>query len=180
MAEITAARNLIQSEETAYRAAVSESTLTKVGAHLNFVSHYQYDTKAWFFNGPYSNGGAQTNIDGPHIMLFDMEIVGCAAYVFNAGSSGTTTFDIKRRTASGGAGVSIFSTPPAILYTAGNNVWVERRLQPTNVIIENPAGTTAPVLSTTSLDAGDMLTFDLTGVQTGSSNCGIILYVRPR
>jgi hypothetical protein len=181
MADISEQRINIQAEETAYRAANSESTFTRVGAAVNFINKRQYDSKQFFLNGKYYGQGApQTDLDGAHMMLFDAEIVGVMMFNLVAGSSGTTTIDIKRRTASGGAGTSIFSVLPSITSAAGNHAFVARRLIPANVLLENPAGTTAPVLSTTNLDAGDLLTIDLTAVQTGGENCGLIIYYRPR
>lgn len=181
MSDVTERRINIQSEEVKYRAAVSEATMTRVGAAVNFVNKRQYDTKQFYLNGKYFGKGApQISVDGSHIMLFDMEIVGVAMFNLVTGTSGTTSLDIIRRTASGGSGTSIFSTLPAISYSAGNNAWVQRRLVPSDSILENPSGTTAPVLSTINLDAGDMITCNLQSVQTGAENCGIILYLRPR
>lgn len=180
MSDVTPERIILQTEEVSYRAAVSEATFTRVAATNNFISTYQYDTKAFYLNGRYFGKAApQTGVDGAHIMIFNMEIIGISMFNLVAGASGTTTLDVKRRTASGGSGTSIFSTKPSIASTAGNNAWVSRVLVPADTILENPSGTTAPVLSTTTLNAGDMITLDTFATQTGAENCGLILYLRP-
>ena len=50
MTDITPSRINIQSEETAYKASVSEATLTRVGASTNFVNRYQFDSHAYNYN----------------------------------------------------------------------------------------------------------------------------------
>lgn len=181
MADILEERINIQSEETSYRAAVSEAMLTRVGASLNFINKRQYDTKAFFLNGKYYQMGTpQHAVDGAYMFLFDAEIVGCMMFNITAGSSGTTTLDIKRYTASNTGGSSIFTTPPSISFSAGNYAFVGRRLIPTDTILENPSGTTAPVIGTVNVDAGDMITLSLTSAQSGAENCGIVLFFRPR
>lgn len=180
MADITPARSNIQSEAVAYKAAVSEATFTTIGAAVNFINLKQYDQKAFFINGPYSIvSGAQTEIDGAIAILFDCEIVGVMMYNMVAGSSGTTTLDINRWTASNTGGTSIFSTRPSITSAAGNKAFVFRDVL-NSTTLENPAGTTVPVLSVTQLNAGDMLTCDIDAKQTGGENCGVILMIRPR
>jgi hypothetical protein len=181
MADVIEERINLQSEEVAYRAAVSEATFSRVAAALNFVNKRQYDCKTFYLNGPYGLAPTpQTAVDGAHGMLFDVEIVGCMMFNIVPGVSGTTTLNVKRHTASGMTGASIFSTKPSISSAAPANSFVFSRFGDNPTILENPSGTVAPVLSVTQLDAGDLLTLDMDTNQAGAENCGLVLYFRPR
>jgi hypothetical protein len=184
MSDITEERLNLQIEETIYQSSISESLLTRVGASINFINKRQYDTKAFHINGPYSvaisfNQGQ--GVDGAHFILFDCEIIGVMAYNLKAGTSGVTTLDIRRFTGSNtpSGGTSIFSTKPSFNITAQNNSYVGYR-QTDSTILENPAGTVLPVLSTTQLNAGDLITANIDSAMAGGENCGIALYLRPR
>lgn len=180
MTDISEERIIIQEEETKYRAAVSEATLSRVGAVSNFISKRQSDNKMFSFNGPYYGKGApQTNIDGAWPILFDMEIVGICLFNMVAGSSGSLTVDIRKYTASNTGGTTIFTTKPSILFSAGNNVYVFSRFGEDPSTLENPAGTTLPVLSATTALAGDLLVVDITAVQQGGQNGGLVIFHRP-
>lgn len=183
MADITPQRIILQEEEVQYRGSVSEATLFRFGSAANFVNLRQYDSRGFFINGPYNAvAGAQTGVDGAWGILFDVEIVGVMMFNLVAGSSGSTTLDIRLFTATNTGNTSIFSTKPSIASSTGNNAYVFRDfLNATN--LENPAGTTVPVLtggSTFNLNAGDMLTMNVDAKQVGGQNCGILLYYRPR
>ena len=113
MADIPGQRILIQSEETSYRSAVSEATMTRMGAVTNFLSTNQLVWQPFNLNGPLDTLPVpQTNIDGAIPLFFDYEIIGGAAFLTVPHSSGFVEFDIRRHTANGDAGTSIFSTTP--------------------------------------------------------------------
>lgn len=177
MADILEQRLNIQSEEVAYKAAVSESTFTRVGSAVNFINKRQFDSKTFEINGPYRAANA---IDGAYIVPFDMEITGVGVFNIVNGSSGTTQFNVRRFTASNVDAGSIFSTKPAINTSAGNNAYVARRLIPSDTILENPTGTTLPVISVVNINAGDMLVCDVESAQVGAQNCGLVIWYRPR
>jgi hypothetical protein len=182
MSELSPQRKNIHTEEVQYKASVSEAVGFKLGAAINFINLRQYDTKAFYINGPYSiNTGPKIAVDGAYLVLHDCEIVGCAMFNIVAGSSGTTTLNVRKYTASNApsGGASIFTTKPAISYTAGNYAFVFKRFQD-DTTLENPSGTTLPVLATNQLNAGDMLVIDIDSYQTGAENCGLILFTRPR
>jgi hypothetical protein len=181
MSDVSEARINLQQQEISYRAAVSEATFTRVAAALNFVNKRQHDTKNFFLNGPYGLAPApQTGVDGAYMFLFDAEITGIMMFNLVAGSSGSTTLDVRLRTASGGSSSSIFTVTPSIASTAGNNAFVGISNVPTYTILENPAGTTAPTLAVTNVNAGDLITLDTVAVQPGAQNAGLIIYFRPR
>jgi len=179
MADITPRRINIQEEETAYRAAVSEATLSRVGASTNFINMKQYDSRGFFLNGPYSIIGAQTGVDGAWGILFDIEIIGVMMFNLVAGSSGTTTLDIRRFTASNTGNTSIFTVKPSLTNASGNNAFVFRDFL-NSITLESPTGATVPTLAVTNLNAGDMLTMNKDASQVGGENCGILIYYRPR
>jgi hypothetical protein len=178
MSDIPAVKSNIQTEAVQFRAAVSESILNTVGGSINFINTKQYDTKAYFINGPYNGTGVlETAVDGLYIVPpgINATIFAVSMYNIVAGSGGTTTLDVLRATSSGGAFTTIFSTKPAIASSAGNNAYIATG--------GSGSGLTAPVLTGTTfnLSAGDALRLDFTGKQTGSpENCGLILYTYPR
>lgn len=180
MADITEERINIQVEDVQYRAAVSEAVGSTIGASINFINKRQHDNKAFFLNGKYSSvAGAQTSVDGAWGVMFDIEIIGILMFNMVAGSSGTTTLDVRRWTASNTGNTSIFSTKPSITSAAGNNAYVFYDFL-NSTALENPSGTTLPVLSVTNLNAGDLLTLNIDAKQTDGQNCGLIIYFRPR
>lgn len=179
MSEITPARQNIHEEETRYRAAVSEATAQKLGASINFINDKQHSEKQFFANGPYWYASMpQTYVDGLVFFEFDAEIINVWAYSSAPGSSGTTELDVKRATAPGGAFSSIFSTTPKFASTHATPAWVDA-----DGTQAAGTGVTAPVLSTTNVDAGDALRFDIIQSMTGNGNevvVGIIVHYRPR
>lgn len=180
MADLSSERLNIQAEEVVYKNSVSESMLTRVGKAINFVNTKQYDSKAWFLNGGYDFASLpQTGVDGAYICWTDMEIVGVAMYNLVAGSAGTLELDIKKHTSSGGAGSTIFSTTPKLVYSSGNNSFLFYDFLNATAV-ESPAGCTQPVLVSTSLSQGDMLTCDFIQKQTAGESAGLIILMRPR
>lgn len=179
MADQLGIRKIIQVEDTQYAAAVSESLGSRLAQSVNHILFYQYDHKGWVMNGKYSgNGGAQAGVDGALPIFRDMDIVGFFMFNYVAGSSGISEVDIVRRTASG-AGSSIFSVRPSISYGAGNEAYMMTWLDPLEVL-ENPAGTTLPTFSVTTLDKGDCLSLNWVTRQLGAESCNVTLALRPR
>lgn len=178
MSDVPAVRQNIVTQEVSFRAAVSEGTFQKLSGSVNFLNNFQYDTKPFFINGLYNITGVnESAVDGLYIIPPGINIQVIAVAMFNvlAGSGGTTTLDVLKATASGGAFTSIFTTPPAIASTAGSYAYVATGGSGT--------GLTAPVLSSTpyNMSAGNAFRIDFLGKQTGSpQNCGLILYYQPR
>ena len=174
MSDIPPLRLNVQLEETQFRAAVSESTMQKLGGSVNFINDYQHDTKRFEINGRYPLLTTPFNaIDGLDIVLYDMEIIGAAMFVRQAGTGSTTELDLKYATTPGGSFTSIFSTTPKISYLAGDFSWC--------YVGSAFANTTAPVLSITDLAAGNAMRCDLIGSQSGDARgCGLIIFHRPR
>jgi len=174
MSDLAGVRKMIQVEETQYRSAVSEAFAQKLGSSVNFINIAQKYDKGWFVNGTYALLTLPYSaIDGIYLVPDNATITNAMLYVRTAGSSGTTELDIKYATTPGGAWTSIFSTTPKITSAAGNYAWCY-----TGSAFSN---TTAPVLSTTTLNAGSALRCDIIQAQGGTPvGCGLILYMQPR
>lgn len=175
MVDLPDERALIQTEEAQFKFAVSESMFQKTGKSLNFMLNRTHQEKGWYINGNYSFVSLPFNsVDGFTFFKFDALIVDAFMFVQFAGGGGTTELDIKRATTPGGAFTSIFSTTPKITAAAGNNAWT--------YVGGVLAGATAPVISTTMVNANDALRCDIITTQTGSTvnGCGLVLIYRPR
>lgn len=175
MAIVPPVRKNVELPETVFRAAVSESTAQKLGASINFINAYQHSEKQWFVNGQYNLLTIPfTAIDGLVLMEFNAEIIDAFLFVRAAGSSGSTEMDVQYATTPGGAFTSIFSTKPAINYAAGDYAWTYVGAAFSN--------TTAPVLSTSLLNAKMVLRANITSAQSGTTakGCGLVLHYRPR
>lgn len=180
MADLAAVRTNIDENDVIYKRAVSEGLFTKVGQSINKINNDQYDSKPWFLCGGYDFASLpQTGVDGAYICARDMEIIGVSMFNLVAGSAGTLELDIKKHTASGGAGSTIFSTTPKLVYSSGNNSYLYYNFSTSTAVI-SAAGCTQPVLISTSLDEGDMLTCDFIQKQTAGETAGITIYLRPR
>jgi hypothetical protein len=99
-------------------------------------------------NGRYGLAGAVTSLLKTTIN-FSLTVTGIRVLIDKAGTSGTTEVDILR-SRSGGAYVSLLSTKPSVLYSAGDDALS------TNAIL-NP--------SNVNLLAGDILRLDQTSAQ---------------
>lgn len=180
MTDISPARINIQQEETAYRAGVSESTLSRVGAATNFVNLRQYDSHAFHVNGLYSLAVGILGYDGIFPILFDVEITGLTMYNRVAGTSGTTTVDIHKFTDANTDAGTIFSTRPAIDSTAPNNAYMIRRELDNTNFPATQTGLTYPVFSTTDFSAGEALFFEIDSAMSGAEDLTLELHFRPR
>ena len=179
MSNVSAIKNIIQSEEVTSEAAVSSGTATRMAESIRHIQIYNIENPTWKLNGTYGKGvGAQATVDAAVPIFTDCDIVGFFMFNTVAGSSGSTEINILRHTASG-AGTSIFSVRPQISYTAGNLAYLATYLDPV-LTLENPAGTTLPTFSTTQLTAGDALTLNFVQRQVSGNGLTVTVAVRPR
>lgn len=173
MADVPPLRRNIQTEESRFRFAVSESIIQKAAGSINFINDRQVLKRDLFLNGPYSIVATpQLGVDGLIVFEFDIKIINVFIFSLVPGASGTTELDLKRATSPGGAFSSIFSTTPKVSSTAAANIWAGAG----DVV----AGVTAPILSTTDLDADDAVRLDLISAMSGGQNAGLIMIYRPR
>jgi hypothetical protein len=171
--QITPVRKYIEFEETQFRAAVSESTAQKIGSSINFINTYQRQQKQFFVSGKYAQLSLPFyGIDGLELMEVKGEIVNAFMYVRQAGTGGTTQFDLEYATSPGGSWTSVFSTKPSINYAAGGFAWC--------YVGSAFANTVAPVIGTSILNAGTALRANILTTQTGDTRgTGLIIYYRP-
>lgn len=174
MADLISTRYMIQQEETRAQAAVSESTMSRVGSSVNFINTkhiYQHD---WNLNGRYNivtppNLALDSYITYP----FPYEILEFMVFSGDAmGSSGITELDVKWKPELSGTYQSIFSTTPKLTSAAGAFESIRQG--------QTRTGWTAPVLSKTQFDAYDILRLDLLQAQAGNPN-GVFakVWIRP-
>ncbi len=179
MADLADFRSNAQVEETRYKATVSETTMQKLGASLNFVNNRQFDQHSFNLNGAYQLGVGSTGVDGIYPVVLNMELVAVTIYSIDAGVSGTTTFDIHWMSGSGNDQGSIFSTKPSIDSSAPNNAYGIKGLI-ASIPDAGGTGITLPVLSKTQFSQGDALRFDIDSAMSSAQNAGLTFHFRPR
>lgn len=103
-----------------------------------------------------------TNIDAIFFAPYNLTITSVWIYNGDAGTGGTTEFDLKVAS-SGGSFTSILSTTGQITSAASSTIWTD-----SGSIIGTQTGVTKPVLSTTAITAGQAIRFDLIQSMSGS------------
>jgi len=147
---------------------------------LGLLGSVQYSTgSAWVTVGA-STGSISFKANGKYVAGSSIDIFSPLPFAVNitsvwicngtAGTAGTTEFDLKRATTSGGAFTSIFSTTGKITSAAASNVWTD-----SGVVVSAQTGVTKPVLSTISITAGSALRLDLITTMTGARDCELIV-----
>ena len=174
MTAIIPERILIQQEETSFRAAGSESTLSRVGATTNFINQYQANMREFMINGPYfTQPTPNLGVDGIVKFPFNWELIDIYIYSGEVTSgSGLTELDIKWKPFNSGSYASIFSTTPKFNNTAAQFE--------TCGLGQTKTGFTAPVLNKTLFDANDKLRIDFIQALSDGVGCGIGITFRPR
>jgi hypothetical protein len=185
MSDIPLLRRNVQVEETAYKAAVSESTWNKIGGSINFINERQtmkYEfgilkgmtgTTAATYAGtstPFTDFGTQ------EIFPYAAEIIAVVCYHGDAGSSGTTEIDLKWQPVNSTSSfATIFTTTPKVTSSAASERYWDSLGNNTT-----PTGCTAPVLSKTTFAAGDKVRCDIVSVMGGTPNAfTVTIYFRP-
>lgn len=182
MADVVEERINIQDEETDFESAVSEGTLQRISAAINFINKRQTDQLAFKFLNELGTFTIDLSfVDGAMAISHDAEIVGYTMWISQFGSgTGSLDIDILRLQNSGDAGTTIFSTRPVLAPAAGNNSWITKVTVPT-AFTKNPAsGYTHGVFSTTNLNQGDILVAKLKSVPSEGIDAGLTLFLRPR
>jgi hypothetical protein len=129
---------------------------------------------SWELNGSYKNlTYPLTNIDSIFLVPYNIVIISAWIYSGTAGSAGTTEFDLKVATTSGGSFTSILSTTGKITSAAGSVVWTD-----SNSVVPAQTGITKPVLSTVNITAGSAIRWDLLTAMTGAVDARIKIFYR--
>lgn len=173
MSDIIPERINIQNEESAYRAAVSEATMTRVGASINHINYFQNKFFEFGFIKAIANSGNPTynQFIAPLVISnfeefeFGSKIIGVECQHNTSGSSGTTELDIHWSTQNSGSWASIFSTTPKVTSSAPSDAQFDTFGNATT-----PTGCTVPVLSKSTFDAGDRIRCRCVTTQSGTPN----------
>jgi hypothetical protein len=182
MSDILGARSIIQAEDIAFGASVSEATGNLLGETLNFHSKGQY--KAVNFKFSNDLGAFETGLeyaDGCEFLWHNVDIVGYGLSVGQNGSAGHLEIDIMRLTAPGATPSSIFSTTPRLTYQSGSNAYLYKNLE--SLVVKEPstpASFTHGVLSVSQLNEGDVIFPKLVAGQNGAIDAQLTLFLRIR
>jgi hypothetical protein len=173
--EIAPERKQLFAEELDYKSAVSERSLFKVGAGINFINTRQNNVFDFKFLGPMRTllGGE----DGGRGFIFNSSIVGVSGILRLPGSSGNTVVDIHLIRAGADLG-TILSTKLTIPFSTSGIVHFYKNLIDASSYV--PSGLTLPVFSVTDFNAGDVLRMDLDTTAIGAFDLTYNLHYRPR
>lgn len=173
--EIPDSRNFITTFETRFRAAISESTWTRIGAAVNFIMNRQRSIYMYEFAGPFRplNGGE----GGVFSHSLDYELIGLSGYLRNSGVSGSTVLDLHlvQNDVDQGSEWSTKLTLPS------NGGLVTFAIDYASATSQATAGVTLPTFATDrDYDAFDFLRLDLDSNAVGANDLIINLEYRPR
>ena len=194
MADLSGVRSNIQTEETDFKSAVSESMFKKVGKSINFINTRQYLT---YLYGQYGSYGVVLTSLGSfpsstyadiYVAPFDIEVMGLRLQSGIVGSSGNTTIDIHLLTANGATDSgTVFFFLFSVASTATSNLYggfVYDSVSASTVTFgTTPTGFTLGTFSSLpfNVDQGDALRFDIDSVMGGDPrDISLTLYFRPR
>ena len=174
MADITEERINVQQEETATQAAVSEATMSRVGAAINFVNKRHFYNHDFNLNGKYNIVAPQNGHDGFLTYPFPFEILDVVLKTGdNTGGGGVSEFDLKWKPFNSGTYQSIFTTTPKYTNAAAAHAAIN--------VGGVQAGMTAPVLLKTQFDAYDLIRLDTLQHVTGNVDSAFLkIFIRPR
>ena len=173
MADITAERKMIQQEETAPQAAVTESVMSRVGGGINFINTRHYYVKEFCVNSYYNAFVPNLSIDGSFTYPWAFEIVEIVVKVGDiVGVSGLSEIDLKWKPETTGTYASIFTTTPKWDATVAPDSSVRLGVVRT--------GWTAPVLLKTQFAAYDSIKLDLLQALVGEVDSFFVtIFTRP-
>lgn len=178
MTDLAEVRNIIQEEETNFKAGLTEGFAKRQGETSNHIAIRQYKTHKWDANGRFSLFTILTEFDGRVAFLFDATVIGYSLKVEDTGSSGTSTFDIHKFTGGVVDAGTIFSVKPAIANTAADGSQSIIRLDPASDL-QLPAGHTKGLFSGTTFLAGEALEAQIDAAAVGARNASIAIMYRP-
>lgn len=173
MADLAAARKMIQIEETRPNSALTEAVMARVGAGINFINTKHYYIKEFCINGNYNLFVPNFSVDGAFTYPWPFEILEIVVKLGSAnGSGGISEMDLKWRPENSGSWQSIFSTTPK---------WTSAAAADSSVRIgQSVVGWTAPVLSKTQFAAYDFIRLDMLQAVSGSPNSmSVTIFTRP-
>jgi len=178
MADVTPARRNIRTEEVSYRSSVSEATFSKMGASVNFINDFQYDTHSFRVNGNSGLAAGSTATDGVYVFRYNAEIVGFSMFNAKVGTSGSMVVDMHRLTGGNTDSGSIFTVQPTVTTSSSDENYMLYDV-PNATSIVLPTGFTAPTFGTTTFNQGDALRFDLDAAFLDGRDFSVEVHFRP-
>lgn len=138
-----------------------QAQLDETDAELVILSNTSSKEHSWELNGNYPGlTFPLLNIDSVFLAQRNLTILAVWIYNGTAGGAGTTEYDLKVASPGGGF-ATILSTTGKITSAAAANIWTD-----SGAVVAPQTGVTKPVLSTTSITAGQAIKFDLLQSQT--------------
>lgn len=177
MADIPASRNIIQIEETKYKASVSEATMQRIGASINFIVDKIYD-RMYFEWGQVPR--VTTYSDGLQGIRYIFQTVEVSRYIlttYTAGTSGNNAVNFSVYDETNTLLGDLFSTPPSIGSGAGNRAIVGKDVENSQDILAG-ASKVVGILNYTQLDAGWYIIPKITSAQVDSRHMFFELVVK--
>lgn len=179
MSNLPEARTDIEKEEVSFRSAVAESTFQRMGQGVNFINRRQHQIHSFNYNGLTRLFVDTVGADGVFPCLFDMEIVGISVFMRRGGSSGNCIINMEWFDGPSSNQGSIFATKPQLNSTGGDfNYMIYNAL--TDTAEEIGTGFTAPSLSKTQFDAGDVINCKIESAMPDSEDLMFMIHHRPR
>lgn len=166
---ITPARNTIYIEETDAKSAISEATMQRIGAAINYITGRIFKTFEMTWNGYYK---VTSITDGQNGFRYFDVAVDLTKYILTnhiAGSSGTSAINFDVYDENNVLLGDLFSIPPSISSGAGNRSVIGRDIENSQDI---NAGTNKVVgtLNYTTLQAGWSISPKITSAQVNARN----------
>lgn len=178
MTDITAALNTIQTEETQFRASLSENMFQRVGAVTNQLTGKYFLNHEFNLNGSYGLAVGLDGADGSFSLPFDFEITAFYYRIGAVGTGGTSTIDLHEFSAAGADAGTIFSTKASVDTSAADNSMTMFDVINSNTI-SNPTGHTLAVLSKTAFTAGEQIMVQVDEAMGGARDFNFVLFYRP-
>lgn len=172
---VTPEPNLIQTNDVAFSASVSEAVGNKIGSSLNYVllnfDIYEFGV----------SGNAYSSLSGyPYFFMASTERIRANCSISDilvtneiSGISGTTSFNLQRQLATGGGYTDISVSNTTISNTADDGI----SFKYSDLVY--PAGVGVGAYNLTTLGVGDRVRFVLVGAADQASTLNIKLVTRP-
>ena len=193
MTDLASIRSQIQTEESQYRFALSESFAQKIGKSINFINTRQYDQQEAMAAGRYGSvltarGVFPQEFCKAYVAPVNIEIMGIIVHTGLIGSSSSTVLDIHLITANGATDSgTVFSVKPSVSSASTSNRYGGYYYNPeTGLSVtfgSTPAGLVAGTFTTLPfpVDQGSALRFDIDSVMGGDpEGIALTLFTRPR
>lgn len=176
MTAITGSRQTIQVEETQFRAPVSENTLQKVGAGINFINEQQRLAYTYEFAGPFRPNSS--GVGGILGLTNNAEIVGISGRLSSNGVSGTTVIDLHLE--QGGVDQGSIWSSQKLEITGGLPGVTYFSIDLLTNNSDASGSVTLPTFDSVNFDIHDQFRIDIDSNAVAARNLYINIWYRPR